>query len=267
MSKAATFASRLGEGAGLVTGWIGIPDPLVAGHLAQEVFDCIVLDMQHGQLEFNATVLGIAQVAARDLPAIVRIPVGAYSLASRLLDVGASGIIAPMINSVEDARQLVAFTKYQPLGERSWGPSVALGINRLPAPEYLKTANKITVAIPMIETASALAAIDDILAVDGIDGAFVGPYDLSIALTGAINPTHPDVIKALETVLAACRKHGKAATVMGASGERARELIAQGYDMVAVGPDSIQLREGARAMINAARQGQAPASTTKSTYA
>lgn len=260
-----SLAGRLGGGSGLLTGWIGMPDPLVAGHMAQEAFDCLVLDMQHGHLEFNAAVLSIAQVALRGLPAIVRIPVGEFALASRLLDAGAAGIIAPMINSVEEARNLVSFTKYPPLGERSWGPAIALGLHRMGPPDYLKSANKSTLTIPMIETAGALAAIDDILAVDGIDGVFVGPYDLSIALSSGagINPLHPDVLKALEKALAACRARSKAALVMAGSGERARELIAMGFDMIAVGPDNVQLREGARSMLTIARTPvEAPAANT-----
>ncbi|HVZ14204.1 MAG TPA: aldolase/citrate lyase family protein [Bauldia sp.] len=252
-----SLPTRLRDGAGLVTGWLSIPDPLVAGHMAQEAFDCLVLDMQHGHYEFKTAALGIGQAALRGVPVIVRIPVGDYAMASRLLDAGAAGIIAPMINSVADARALVAYTKYQPLGERSWGPALALNMNGLPAAEQLKTANGLTLAIPMIETANAVAALDDILAVEGVGGVFLGPYDLSIALTqgGPMNAQHPAVISAMEKVVARCRVHGKAAMVMGATGERAAELIAMGFDLVAVGPDNILLREASRTAIATAKRG------------
>jgi 4-hydroxy-2-oxoheptanedioate aldolase len=105
----------------------------------------------------------------------------------------------------------------------------------------------------MIETNAGLAVLDDILSVEGVDGIFVGPFDLSIALTGSIQPSHPLIDEALAKILAACRARGKIATVMGATGQRAAELIAMGFDLVAVGPDHAHLREGARAALEAAR--------------
>lgn len=256
MDRSIPFVDRIGNGSGLLTGWIGLPDPLVAGHLAQEDFDALVLDMQHGHIEFNDAVLSIAQAALYDVPVLIRIAVGGYANAARLLDSGAAGIIAPIINSADDARAFVDFVKYPPLGSRSWAAQLALDLNRISADDYLKTANRTTLALAMIETREGLAALDDILDVPGIDGIFVGPFDLSIALTGAIQPTHPKVEVALDQVLAACRQRQKLATVMAAAGERARELIGKGYDLIAIGPDHAHLRAGASAALNLARGGQ-----------
>lgn len=251
----ASLAGRMGNGSRLLSGWIGMPDPLVASHLAQEKFDMIVLDMQHGQVDSTAAILGISQIVAAGKPAIVRIPVGDYATASRMLDAGASGIIAPMISTPDEARALVAFTKYPPLGERSFGPAPALNLTGLTGPAYLAAANQHCLAIAMIETRAALDALDEILAIDGIDGVFLGPYDLSIAfLRGAgIDPTHPEVEKALDKVLERCRARGKYACVMAGGGERAKELRQRGFDMVAIGPDVAQLRLGAQTMIRAAQ--------------
>lgn len=257
------FSKRIGGGSGLLTGWVGIPDPISAGHLAREDFDAIVLDMQHGQLDLAATIACIAHVALAGKPAIVRVPVGDFATASQVLDAGAMGIIAPMINSAEDARRLAAFTRYAPLGERSWGPGLALNLHGLSPADYLSGANTATLVFPMIETVGALAVLDDILAVEGIDGVFLGPYDLSIALSGGtLNPTHDDVEKAIDRVAERCRAHGKHAVAMAGSGARARHFIAKGYDLIAVGPDSAQLREGARINIEAARQAGSRSSPT-----
>lgn len=253
MDRSIPLLDRIGNGSGLLTGWIGLPDPLVAGHLAQEQFDALVLDMQHGHIEFNDAVLSIAQAALHGVPVLIRIAVGGYANAARLLDSGAAGIIAPMINSADDARAFVDFVKYSPLGSRSWAAQLALDLNHISADDYLKTANRTTLALAMIETRQGLAALDDILNVPGIDGVFVGPFDLSIALTGAIQPTHPDVEAAIDRVLAACRQRHKLATIMGATGERARKLIDKGYDLVAIGPDHAHLREGARQALLLAR--------------
>lgn len=249
-----TFADRVRNNVGLLTGWVGIPDPLAAGHLAQEAFDCIVLDMQHGQVDLRAAITSIATVALAGKPTIVRVPVGDFATATQVLDAGAIGIVAPMINSADDARRLVAFTKYPPLGERSWGAGLAIAMHRVTPQEYLTNANGAVLALPMIETAAALAAVDDILAVEGIDGVFLGPYDLSIGLSrGTLNPTHPDVEAAIAHVAERCKAHGKLAVAMAGGGARARFFSERGYNLIALGPDSAQMREGARINIEAAR--------------
>ena len=124
--------------------------------------------MQHGAIDFDGATRAILSVALAGKPTIARVPIGAFALASQLLDVGASGILAPMINSGDDARRLVEFVKFPPLGQRSWGPRAALPLSGLDAPAYLKAANAMTQAIAMIETRAALDALDDILSVEGI---------------------------------------------------------------------------------------------------
>src|SRR5579871_2858370 len=111
--------------------WVGMSEPAVAETLAREAFDAVVLDLQHGALDFPGASRAILAVALAGKPAIARVPVGGFALASRLLDAGAAGIIAPMINSADDARRLVAFTKFLPLGERSWGPRAVLPLSGL----------------------------------------------------------------------------------------------------------------------------------------
>ncbi|EJL53451.1 2,4-dihydroxyhept-2-ene-1,7-dioic acid aldolase [Rhizobium sp. CF122] len=263
MSGATTidgFAKRIrsGEG-GLISAWIGIPDPLFVNHLAQEAFDAVVLDMQHGVWDIGSAAVGIGQGRLAGKPVLARIPVGDFASASRLLDAGASGIIAPMINSASDARALATATKYPPLGERSWGPTLAMNHTGLSATEYLATANQQTVAIAMIETRAALDAADEIMRVDGIDGIFVGPSDLSIALSdGAkVAPDTAQVDAVLKHLIARCRAHGKFACVFGSNGERAGELLKMGFDFVIAGADTQQLRSGAASAIAAARRVQA----------
>jgi 4-hydroxy-2-oxoheptanedioate aldolase len=248
------LAQRMGSGSGLLTAWVGLPDPLAAGVLAREGFDTVTLDMQHGSIDFADVVLSIGQVALAGKPAIVRIPVDAFPIASRALDAGAAAVIAPMVNSAEDARRFASFMKFPPLGERSWGPHMALSLTGLDAPRYLAEANGITRSIAMVETREAMAALDDILATPGIDAVFVGPSDLSIALSdGAhVDASHPDVNKALDHVVRRCRAHGKAACAFAHSGERALEMRRRGFDLIACGTDILQLRTGARQMLEAA---------------
>jgi 4-hydroxy-2-oxoheptanedioate aldolase len=252
---AADFAARIQRGEPSLAAWCGIAEPWVAETMVREGFDCAVLDMQHGAYDFVSAMNGITAVALAGKPAIVRIPVGAFPTVSRVLDMGAAGIIAPMVNSVEDARQLAAYAKLPPRGERSWGPARALQLTGLSMAEYLKQANDFTVTIAMIETRAAMAALDDILAVDGIDGVFVGPSDLSIALThgATVDQLHPDVDKALDHIAARAKAHGKFASAFCGDGKRAAEVIAKGYCIVSVGTDSLLLRAGARAELSKAR--------------
>lgn len=254
-----SLSKKIGGGSGLLTAWVGMPDPLVASELAREDFDAITLDMQHGANDIHSVQLGTAHVLLSGKPAIVRIPVGQFALASRVLDFGVSGIIAPMINSREDAETFASFMKFPPIGERSWGPTIAMGLSGQSGDDYLKRANKISVSIAMVETREALAAVDDILSTKGIDAVFVGPSDLSIALSNGknVNPARGDVADALMHVLKRCKAHNKAACCFAPSPEAARDLHKKGFDLMAIGTDFGQLRSGARAQIEKAR-GKAP---------
>jgi 4-hydroxy-2-oxoheptanedioate aldolase len=252
---AAALAERIRKGPPVFAAWCGIPDPLVPEIMCREGFDCAVLDMQHGAIDYAVAVQGIASVALAGKAAIVRIPVGEFTSASRALDAGAAGIIAPMVNSVADALQLAAFTKFPPLGERSWGPHKALALTGLAPLDYLSQANGFSLTIAMIETRAALAALDDILAVDGIDGVFVGPSDLSIALTNGatVNQLHPEVDTAMNHIVARAKAAGKFASAFCADGKRAAEVAAKGFKLMSIGTDNILLRAGSRAALETAR--------------
>ncbi len=237
-------------------------EPAVAEALAREAFDAVVLDMQHGAFDFAGASRAILAVALADKPSIVRVPVGEFSLASRLLDAGAAGIIAPMINSRDDARRLVAFTKFLPLGERSWGPRAVLPLSGLEAPEYLASANAMTQTIAMIETRAALEALDDILGVEGVDGVFIGPSDLSIALSDGkkSEPRGPALMEAAGRIAARARAHGKYAAMFCFDGADAGAMAGLGFRLCSVATDQTLLRGAARAELLAARANLPPRS-------
>lgn len=255
MSSVSSLAVRLRAGSPAFSAWCGISEPSVAGILAREPFDAITLDMQHGMIDFASTVRAIPLVAAAGKPAVVRIPVGDFATASRLLDAGASGIIAPMVNTVEDARRFGAFMKYPPLGERSWGPHTAVTLSGLTPDAYFAQANGFSTALAMVETREALAIIDDILAVPSLDGIFIGPSDLSIALSnGARNDAAgPEVTQALDHAVSRAKAAGKLVAVYAATGERARDFAQRGFDFVAIGSDTGFLRAGAQVALHTAQ--------------
>jgi 4-hydroxy-2-oxoheptanedioate aldolase len=178
----------------------------------------------------------------------VRIPVGEFASVSRALDFGAEGIIAPMINTPADARAYASFAKYPPIGERSWGPHRATTLADMPDQKvYLREANDLTVTFAMIETRTALANIEAIAATPGIDALFLGPADLSIALSNGANvdAMANDVDREIDRITAAATKAGK---IMGAychTAERAAALAKRGVRFLAVGSDMGFLRAGA----------------------
>jgi 4-hydroxy-2-oxoheptanedioate aldolase len=251
----ALLANRLHAGEKLFIAWCGIPEVTIPEALARDGYDAALLDMQHGAYDFLTAARGIAQVALAGKPTLVRIPVGQFANASRLLDYGAAGIVAPMVNSGDDARRFASFVKFPPMGDRSWGPRHALPLTGMDAATYLKEGNGIHLAIAMIETRQALGALDDILSVPGLDGVLVGPSDLSIALTNGatVDPHHAEVEKALEHVLARCREHKKIACLFCVDGKRAKEMSAKGFQLCSVSTDSLSLRIGAKAELAAAR--------------
>src|SRR3954451_8133599 len=146
MSSVTALPQRLKQGSPVVTAWCGIPEPAIAGLLAGEAYDAVTLDMLHGVYDLAAVVRAIPLIAAAGKPAMARIPVGEFQTASKLLDAGASGIIAPMINTVEDARRFASFSKFPPMDQRGWGPLVGLMLTGLQPADYRKQANLFSLA-------------------------------------------------------------------------------------------------------------------------
>jgi 4-hydroxy-2-oxoheptanedioate aldolase len=249
------LARQIGAGECALSAWVGINDPAVAEQLARDGYDTITLDMQHGAIDVVGAMRGVAAVALAGKPTIVRIPVGEFATASRVIDAGAAAVIAPMINSGGDARRFADFMKYPPIGQRSWGPRAALTHSGMIGPAYLHSANAITLAIAMVETAEAFEALDEILGTSGIDGVFIGPSDLSIALhRGAlVDPHGADVDAAFTKAVTRAKAHGKFAAAFCFDGKRARELAGRGFGLCSVSTDALLLRAAARAELAAAR--------------
>lgn len=249
---ALTLADALRSDTTIVSGWVTLPDPLIAELVGRSDFGAVTLDAQHGLHGADSIMRSISGIALAGKPAIVRLGVDDFGFASRSLDFGAEAVIAPMINSVADARRLVAATKYPPLGERSWGPNRAMALSGVAdVATQLATANRATLAIAMIETKTALEALDDILAVDGLDGVFVGPSDLSVTLSGGarIAPTDSFVDAPIRDIAARTKAAGKIAGAFAADGARVRFFREAGYRLIAVASDQNYLARGISALL------------------
>ena len=256
MALVPSLPEMLRDGTGRYLGWACLGDPPIAGLMARAGFDVVLLDQQHGAHGYASCVAGLTELALCGTPGLVRVPVGDFAMASRMLDAGAAGIVAPMINTVADARALAAATKFPPLGQRSWGPDRAMWFAGLDqGPDYLAQANGRTLTVAMCETREAVAALDAILAVDGIDGVLVGPADLSIALSNgaAFDPLGQAVTAALTEIVRAARAAGKVPCAFAPSPERAGEMIAMGYRLVSIQYDAALITAGFRAALQAAK--------------
>ena len=207
------LARRLRAGETVYAAWCMMGSPIVAETIAREGFSAVVLDAQHGLWDTASIITGIGAVSHADATPVVRIPLNDLALVSRALDFGAEAIIAPMINDADDARRFAASAKYPPSGERSWGPlrAMALQAPRTAPADYLREANEGTLTLAMIETATALGNVDKIAATLGIDGLFVGPYDLATALSGgkAQDTQAPQVEQAFDKICTAAKTAGK----------------------------------------------------------
>jgi 4-hydroxy-2-oxoheptanedioate aldolase len=247
-----SLARRLRAGETVFTGWCGLPSPIVAETIGREGFGTVTLDAQHGLWDLAGILTGIAAVRQAGAAPVVRVPVGDFASVSRVLDFGAEGVIAPMINTAADARAFAAAAKFPPIGERSWGPHRAMTLAGMSdMKSYLRTANDLVVTLAMIETPAAIENLDAILATPGIDAVFVGPSDLSITLTqGAeLDPHSALVEKALDRMIAAAQKAGKVAGLYCVNAERALACAKRGIRFLAVGSDLAFLRAGTSAQV------------------
>ncbi|KQT53236.1 hypothetical protein ASG43_18615 [Aureimonas sp. Leaf454] len=251
-----TLRDHLADDGFVLSSWCGLRDPAVHEALIRSSFDAITFDMQHGVQDVASLELGIGRAAMLGKPALVRLALEDRANAARSLDFGASGVVMPMIGSAEEARIFAEAVKYAPLGSRSYGPTRAVEVHGLAGGrDYMRTANRDTLALAMIETRSAVDALDEILDVEAIDGVFVGPSDLSIALSGRgeLDPYSEANSAAIRRIAEAARRRGKLAAIYALNAEDARRYRSDGYRLVCVASDVGLLKSAAAALVEAVR--------------
>ncbi len=245
-----SFRSRLRKGELLIGTLITLPSPEIAEIIAGAGFDWIWIDLEHSAMDAHDA-QNILQAVGGRVDCIVRVPLNDEIWIKKVLDAGASGVLVPQVNSVEEAQRAVRFSKYPLQGGRSVGISRAQGYG--PSFQaYLDRANEDLAVIVQIEHIQAVRNVEGILAVEGIDAVLVGPYDLSASLgvTGRIDA--PEVQAAMALVETAAQKTGKPLGIYSANAERAKKYIKAGYKLVAAGEDIVLLsdveKEVARAL-------------------
>ncbi len=234
----------------LISAWSSLAQPELLERMLQGGFDLATFDMQHGMHDEASVGRGIATASHMGMASLVRVPVGGYATVSRVLDYGATGVILPMIESADDARALVAAAKYPPLGQRSYGPTRAVMLHGYGSGKaYFEAANRETLAFAMIETPAAYAALDQILAVEGLDGVFIGPSDLSIALTGGrLSHDGPEVTNAIQAIAAKARACGKFTALYVFDADETARAKEMGVDLVPLSSDMAIFNAGLAAL-------------------
>ncbi len=258
--RASNLRRVLADGQTAVNAWISGDGHYLAEVLSHAGFDAITVDLQHGMFGIDGALRLMQSVSAGPGMPMVRCSSLNAAEIGKLLDGGAYGVICPSIDTVEQAEQLVQACRYPPRGARSFGPSRGLLYG---GPDYVSSFEDEVMVWAMIESATALANVDAIANVDGIDGLFVGPNDLALSLghrPGAAMPV-PEVAQALDRIQAAAHRAGRVAGVFCADGEVGAWMAGIGFDMITPGNDAGLLKAAAVERITRIRNGspaQAP---------
>jgi len=232
--------------------WTFIPSSVSAESCARAGFDYVCVDAQHGAIGYDAAVPMIQAIELGGSIPIARVPWNEPGIIGKMLDAGCHGVIVPMVNSADEAEAVVRAVRYAPRGSRSWGPALAAPRHG----DYRAWADDHVAVIPMIETVEALNNVDEILSVEGVDAAYVGPADLAISL--GLGPTGNDGTAqfddALATIINACSRHG---VVPGIHASAALTALrrSQGFRMITVSTDLPSLRLALAGEIDLARSG------------
>ncbi|MFN8526659.1 MAG: aldolase/citrate lyase family protein [Chloroflexota bacterium] len=235
---------------------ISSASPLAAETMGHLGFDWVMIDLQHGENNLGNLSQMLTAVSATPAVPWVRVVSNDGPMIQRALDLGAFGIVVPLINNAAEAAAAVRATRYPPEGDRSWGP--IRGALYGGAGYYPEFENQVTV-VAMIETADGIKNADEIFAVDGISGCLIGTNDFSLSLGLPPRPV-PDntpmdrrVEEAAQWVLEACRKHGKAPGLFTTDAEMAAQRVKQGFQIITVANDIGSVRAAAPAALRTVR--------------
>jgi 4-hydroxy-2-oxoheptanedioate aldolase len=241
------FKHAIAQGRLQVGLWSSLASNIAADIVSDSGFDWILLDTEHSPNEIP-DVLGQLQAAERGSASLIVRPAWNDAvLIKRVLDIGAQSVLVPYVQNVEEARRAVAAVRYPTAGIR--GVAAAARASRYGRiPDYLKKADAEICLLVQVETRTALDQLEAIAGVEGVDGVFIGPSDLSASFGHIGNPQHPEMQKLLQDSVDRLKKVGKAAGILTTNEEEARRYIGWGYTFVAVGSDVGLLARGADAL-------------------
>jgi 4-hydroxy-2-oxoheptanedioate aldolase len=232
------FKARLLQNELQIGLWLALASPYSAELCAGAGFDWLLIDGEHAPNDIRSILAQLQAVAPYPSQPVVRPPIGETWLIKQLLDLGVETLLVPMVETAEQAQAIVAATRYPPRGVRGVGAAIGRvsGWNR--EQNYLAEADGRICVLLQIESRVGLDNLEAIAAVDGVDGIFIGPADLSASMGHLGNPGEPEVQRAIEDAIGRIRKAGRAAGILTGDRELARHYIALGACFVAVGTDT-----------------------------
>jgi 4-hydroxy-2-oxoheptanedioate aldolase len=238
------FKQRMQNGDMLFGCWLSLADIGAAEIMGTMGFDWVLIDGEHAPNDVRSMREQLIALQSSDSCALVRVPVGDSRIIKQVLDIGAQTILVPMVESAEQARELVRAVRYPPNGIRGVGAAATRASRFAWHDNYVQTADEQICLLVQIESKVGVAALDEILAVDGIDGAFIGPADLSADMGFAGKPDTPEVQETMANVLRKTAAAGKLAGIMSL-GDGTQKHIDDGAQMIAVAIDVVLLKQAA----------------------
>jgi 2-keto-3-deoxy-L-rhamnonate aldolase RhmA len=233
-------------------------DPTVTEALTT-VLDFVWIDAEHGPLSLQAVQGHVMATRGTQTTPIVRVTWNDPVLIKPVLDLGAAGIIVPLIRTADDARRAVAACRYPPAGIRGYGPRRPAKYGTAGGPDYCRTANESVIIIVQIEHVDAVRNLDEILRVEGLTTLVIGSQDLAASLGHTAEPRHPEVLQAIDTVIERSRAAGMpVGMALGDAPEIYCQWHAKGVQWFAVGADFLILQRAAADLVNQIRQGTRP---------
>ena len=241
-----TFKQRLQSGEAQIGLWLGLADPYCAELAANAGFDWLLIDGEHAPNDLRSLLGQLQAVAPYPSHPIIRPVLGDAALIKQLLDIGAQTLLVPMVESAEQAAELVRAMRYPPFGIRGVGSALARASRWNSIPGYLDKADEQMCLLVQIENLEGLANLDAIVAVEGVDGVFIGPADLSAAMGHRGNPGHPKVQAVIDDAIVRIQRAGGVAGILSADERLARHYLELGARFVAVGVDTNLLMRSLR---------------------
>ena len=245
------FRARLRAHEKLLGTMVTLPSLVTAEILADAGFDWLFVDGEHGPLE-TAEVLGILQAVDHRIACVVRVPAAAEIPIKKILDLGATGLIVPQVNTAAEAADVVRFARYAPTGTRGVGLARAHGYGAR-FQEYVENANDQIAVIIQAEHAEAVDNIETIVQVEGIDAVLLGPYDLAASLGKMGQVDDPLVTDAIDHITRTCQQAGLPLGIFGVTADAVAPYVEQGYTLIVGGVDALLLGTAASRMAKALR--------------
>ena len=230
----------------IINSWLSIPSSFSAESMAQQSWDSLTIDMQHGLIDYSSAVSMLQAISTTDITPMARVNWNEPGQIMKILDAGCYGVICPMVSNRKEAEKFVQACQYPPKGYRSFGPIRA---SIYGGSDYAKHADDEILKLAMIETKEALEKLDEILDTPYLDGVYIGPADLSLAVgeePGFDKPEDTKAYKEILRILDAAKKRKLIAGLHNGTPEYAQKMLDKGFNLVTVGSDSRYITAGAK---------------------